>query len=196
MSAGALRAAGLVPALAIVLMAALLVPGGPRQLGPRAAHASECTWQRHSKRVVKRVRRGGRVRRVVRYRHWWTCVAQPAAPAAPVAPVLVPPPAVPEPDGEPEANRLSVRSGEFFFVLSRPSVKPGAVTIELNNQGEDPHNLNLRLEGDEGEPLQIPETDSLQRNLASFDIPAGKYRLWCSLPEHEGKGMAATLRVE
>jgi plastocyanin len=70
------------------------------------------------------------------------------------------------------------------------------VTVELNNQGEDPHNLNLQREGDEGEPLQIPETASLQRGVASFDLPAGKYRLWCSLPEHEEKGMKTTLRVE
>jgi hypothetical protein len=70
------------------------------------------------------------------------------------------------------------------------------VTVELNNQGEDPHNLNLRREGGEGEPLQIPETDSLQRNVASFDLPAGRYRLWCSLPEHEEKGMSTNLTVE
>jgi hypothetical protein len=105
-------------------------------------------------------------------------------------------PPAPEPEPEPEANRLSARASEYYWVLSRPKVKAGAVTIELNNQGEDPHNLNLQREGDEGEPLQIPETDSLQRGVASFDLPAGKYRLWCSLPEHEEKGMGTTLRVE
>jgi plastocyanin len=158
------------------------------------AEASECTWTKHSKRVVKRVKRHGKVRKVVRRRHWWTCVPQAEAP--PIAPpVLTPPPPAPEPEPEPEANRLAVKSSEYYFVLSRPSVKSGEVTIELNNRGEDPHNLNLRLEGDEGEPLQIPETDSEQRNVASFDLPAGKYRLWCSLPEHEEKGMEATLTV-
>ena len=96
---------------------------------------------------------------------------------------------------EPEANRLSVKAHEFYFVLSRPSVKPGAVTIELNNQGEDPHNLNLQREGDAGEPLQLPETDSLDRSVADFELPAGTYRLWCSLPEHEEQGMTAALQV-
>jgi hypothetical protein len=157
------------------------------------AAAAECTWERHSKRVVKRAKRHGKLRKVVRRKHWWTC-----APVA-AAPVMAPPPGAtptPEPEPEPEANRLSARAAEFYWVLSRPKVKAGELTVELNNQGEDPHNLNLRREGDEGEPLQIPETDSGALSAASFDLPAGKYRLWCSLPEHEGQGMATTLQVE
>jgi len=158
------------------------------------ARASDCAWERHSKRVVKRVRRHGKVRRVVRRKVWWTCVPQSAAPAA-ANPAPAPTPA-PAPEPEEEANRVSVKGAEYYFVLSRPSVKAGSVTIELNNQGEDPHNLNLRLEGSDAEPLQIPETDSLQRNVAGFELPAGKYRLWCSLPEHEERGMVTSLVVE
>ncbi|HVD38597.1 MAG TPA: plastocyanin/azurin family copper-binding protein, partial [Solirubrobacterales bacterium] len=145
--------------------------------------------------TVKKVKRHGKVRRVVRRRHWWSCA--PQAEAAPIAPpVLAPPPAAPEPEPELEANRLAVKSSEYYFVLSRLSVKAGDITIELNNRGEDPHNLNLQLEGDTGAPLEIPETDSEQRSVASFDLPAGKYRLWCSLPKHEEKGMQTTLTVE
>jgi plastocyanin len=157
------------------------------------ASASGCTWVRHSKRVVKHVRRHGKVRRVVRTKHWSTCEAQTTTPSL-APPALTPTP--PAPDPEPEANRLAVKSAEYYFTLSRPTVKPGEVTIELNNQGEDPHNLNLQLEGVGGEPLQIPETDSLEHSVADFDLPPGKYRLWCSLPEHEEKGMSTTLRVE
>jgi plastocyanin len=174
-------------------MAARITPV-PFPLSGTSAAAAECTWERHTKRVVKRVKRHGKVRRVVRRKHWWTCDAVTAAPA-PASPAPAPP-AAPEPEPEPEANRLSARASEYYWVLSRPKVKAGELTVELNNQGEDPHNLNLRREGDEGEPLQIPETDSGQRTVASFDLPAGKYRLWCSLPEHEEKGMFTTLTVE
>ena len=160
------------------------------------ASASECTWERHVKRVVKRVRRHGKVRKVVRKRYRWVCVPSEApAPVVP-APLTTPPPSEPEPEPEPEANRVSARASEYYWVLSRPKVKAGELTVELNNQGEDPHNLNLRLESDEGEPLQIPETDSGERSVATFDLPPGKYRLWCSLPEHEEKGMHTTLTVE
>ena len=77
--------------------------------------------------------------------------------------------------------------------LSRPA---GELTVELNNRGEDPHNLNLRLEGEEGPTQELPETQSLQRSVATFELPAGSYRLWCSLPEHEEKGMYTSLQVE
>lgn len=180
--------------LAVASVLLLLGAAGPaaEPSTTGAADAADCTWQRHTKRVVKRVHRHGKVRKVVRRKHWWTCVAQTAAPA-PVTPAPTPPPPT---EPEPEANWLSVKGAEYYFVLSRPSVHAGAVTIELNNRGEDPHNLNLRLEGDEGEPLQLPETASQQRSVDSFDLPPGKYRLWCSLPEHEALGMATTLAVE
>jgi plastocyanin len=170
--------------------------------GASASTGTECSWQRHSKRVAKQVRRHGRPHRVVRRKSWWSC--DPAAAGAPVveppplaAPTLAPsatPPAEPEP--EPEANRLSVKAQEDYYVLSRPKVKAGELTVELNNQGGDPHNLNIRREGDEGDPLQIAETASLQRDTATFDLPPGTYRLWCSLLDHEEKGMHTTLVVE
>jgi len=184
-----------------VVLAAILLAGMaarttpvPFPLAGTSAAAAECTWKRHSKRVVKRVKRHGKVRRVVRQNHWWTCDAVAAAPG-PASPAPAPP-AAPAPEPEPEANRLSARASEYYWVLSRPKVKAGELTVELNNQGEDPHNLNLRREGDAGEPLQIPETDSGELSTASFDLPPGKYRLWCSLPEHEEKGMFTTLTVE
>jgi plastocyanin len=164
------------------------------QVAAQASAASECRWERHSKRVVKRVRRHGKVRRVVHRKHWWTCVPVAAAPAASVPTAPAAP--APQPEPEPEANRLAVKGVEYYFVLSRPSVRAGEVTIELNNQGEDPHNLNLRPVGSSEEPQQIAETDSQQRTVATFDLPAGKYHLWCSLPQHEEKGMATTLVVE
>lgn len=185
---------------AALLLAALAVASvGSAALPGPAAAAAECGWQRHAKRVVKQVKRHGRLRKVVRHRHWWTCepvAATPTPEATPApAPEGHPPPPV-APDPEPEANRLGVRSLEFYFVLSRPTVRAGEVTVELNNQGEDPHNLNLEREGEPGEPLQIPETASLQRNTAHFELAPGSYRLWCSLPEHEEKGMHTTLVVE
>jgi plastocyanin len=182
---------------ALALAVALSAVGG----GASAA-AAECSWQRHSKRVVKQVRRHGRLRKVVRRKHWWTCIPVTAPSPAP-EPSPIPTPALPPteapppaPEPEPEANRLAVKSLEYYFVLSRPQVKAGEVTVELNNQGEDPHNLNIERQGEEGEPLQIAETASLQRTIASFDLPPGTYRLWCSLPEHEEKGMHTTLVVE
>jgi plastocyanin len=187
------RVAATAVAMALLALIALPVAGGGA--APSSAEAVDCAWERQTKRIVKKVRRHGKIRRVVRKRHRWACrpVAQVPIVVAPPAPLAPSPPA---PAPEEEANRVSVRASEFYFVLSRPKVRAGALTVELNNQGEDPHDLNLRAESDEGPPLQIPETDSLKRATAQYELPAGKYRLWCSLPEHDEKGMHATLLVE
>ena len=191
------RAAVAAVALVLALSAFAASPPGTPELAPDRAAAAECLWKRQMKRVVKHVRRHGRLRKVVRRKPRWVCVPQAMAPvAAPPAPAPPAPPPVPEPEPEPEANRLAVKSAEYYFVLSRPGVQAGEVTIELNNRGEDPHNLNLQIEGEEGEPHELPETDSLQRSVATFDLPAGKYRLWCSLPQHEERGMYTSLQVE
>jgi len=187
--------AAAVALVAVLAALALAATGG----GTASTAAAECTWQRHSKRVIKHVRRNGRLRKVVRRKTWWSCnpVAAPAPPAAQTpAPSPPPVPAVAPTEPEAEANRLAVKSVEYYFVLSRSKVKAGELTVELNNQGEDPHNLNIQRDGDDGEPLQISETASLQRDVATFDLAPGTYRLWCSLPEHEEKGMHTTLVVD
>lgn len=176
-------------------------------IGPERAAAAECKWQRHSKRVVKKVHRQGEVRRVVRWKRWWSCVPVAPAPSAPPAaapPAPSPEPApAPQPAPEEEAlpRRVSVKADDatpeaFSFGLSRSFVFAGEVTIELNNSGaQDPHNLNLRLEGGEDPPLEIPEAGPGERRLARFQLTAGSYRLWCSLPQHEEWGMSVALEV-
>ncbi len=183
-------------ALALALVAIpSLVPAGPSGDGSLAA-AADCAWQRHSKRVVKQVKRHGKPRRIVRVKRWWTCnplAVPPAIAPPPSAPVAPSPPSPPEP--EPTLARLSVKATEFSYILSRPSIGAGAALIELNNQGEDPHNLNLELQGGGSAPLEVSEAGPLESRSAHFDLAAGDYRLWCSLPEHEEKGMKATLLV-
>jgi plastocyanin len=193
------------PVVPIVAALAIVVLGVPTArapgLQPGNARAADCIWQRHTKRIVKRLHRHGRVRTVFRRRYWWTCapVPPPAAESTPTTTgPAAPGPATgePEPGPGPEANRVSVRAGEYFFVLSRPNVRTGEVTVELNNQGEDPHDLNLEREGGGEPPGQISVTPSQEQRVAQFALSAGTYRLWCSLPGHEERGMHATLVVE
>lgn len=186
-------AVGVGLALALVAFAAA---GGSAARG--AGGEAECVWHHHARRVVKRVRRHGKLERVVRHRVRWSCDPVAGAPTEGTpAPSPSPAPAPSEPEPE-AANHLSVKSHEYAFVLSRPTVSAGEVTVELNNQGEDPHDLNLQREGEGGaEPvLEISETASQQHQIAHFDLPPGTYKLWCNLPQHEEKGMHATLVVE
>jgi len=157
-----------------------------------------CAWRRHSKRVFKRVHGHGRVRRVRRIKHWWTCEAPPASnavtcqPAPPVSPTPEPPTPT---EPEPEVGHLGVKAVEYSYTLSRPEVSTGEVIVELNNQGEDPHNLVLEHEGTEDPKLEIPSTPSLSQANSRLTLSPGTYRLYCSLYSHEAKGMEATLVV-
>lgn len=187
---------GLTAVVALALAATLgLAPSSGPLGGDSRAAAADCAWQQHSKRVVKRVKRDGRVRRVVRVKRWRACGPLPAAPALAAPPAVTAPAPQPVAEPEPAIGRLSVKAAEYSFTLSRPTLAVGEAIVELNNQGEDPHNLNLRREDSEDETLAVAEAGSLERRVARFTLAAGTYRLWCDLPEHDERGMNATLVV-
>jgi plastocyanin len=173
----------------LAISLAMLIPS-PAAAAPTPA--ASCTWKRHSK-VIKRVRHQHRVKRVKR---WWTCEAQPSLfqpqPALPATPT---PAAPPGEEPESEIGHLGVKAVEYSYTLSRPEVSAGEVIVELNNQGEDPHNLVLEHEGSADPSLEIPATPSISQASAHFTLSPGTYRLYCSLYSHEAKGMQATLVV-
>ncbi len=83
----------------------------------------------------------------------------------------------------------------FRFVLSRPSVPAGHVIIEFVNHGQDEHNLNA-VEPAEGSVAgSIPNTAPNAHPSLSVDLRRGSYTLFCSIADHEAKGMKATLVV-
>lgn len=190
-------------ALVALALAAILglAPAGPG-LGGEGASAASCTWQRHSKRVVKRVKRNGRVHRVIHLKRWRSCDPLPAPPAivAPPAAAVTAPTATPAPEAEPPSRRVSIKADDatpeaFSFSLSRAYVVAGEITLELNNQGQDAHNLNLRPADGESAPLEVGEAAPGEHRVGHFVLQPGTYRLWCSLPQHEEWGMSVDLEV-
>jgi hypothetical protein len=192
---------GLAAVVVLALAATLSLASAGQSFGSDSASSVRCAWQQHSKRVVKRVKRNGRVRRVVHVKRWRTCdplLVPPAIAAPPTAPVTAP--AAPTTEVEPPPRRVSIKADDatpeaFGFSLSRPYVVSGEVTVELNNQGQDAHNLNLRPEGGEGPPLEVGEAGPGENRVGHFALQPGTYRLWCSLPQHEEWGMSVDLEV-
>jgi hypothetical protein len=101
------------------------------------------------------------------------------------------------PEGEVLGRSVQVRADEYSLTLSRSVVAAGLVTVEFNTvQAEDPHDLQLRsslggvqaLFGETAPELVPPPRQA-------FEIPAGSYVLFCTLPGHEGLGMSANLSV-
>jgi hypothetical protein len=91
--------------------------------------------------------------------------------------------------------RLGVQASEYHLVLSRASVKAGPALIELQNVGQDPHDLRLRRIGGK-HTYAIALTGPGVRRTVSLRLLPGHYRLWCSVADHAQLGMQAVLRVK
>lgn len=180
----------------VAAVATVAPPAAPASAPAASATTAGCTWRKHAKPVVKHVRRHGRLRRLKRVRRWWTCDSPPTflAPAPALAAPVLPEPVLPT-EPEPQISRLGVKADEYSYVLSRPGVAAGETIVELDNQGEDPHNLKLQREGSAEPSLEVPEAGPDERTSARFSLSPGSYRLYCSLFSHEAKGMQATLLV-
>jgi len=93
-------------------------------------------------------------------------------------------------------SRLLVAGKEYSLILSRGSVKHGPALIQFLNRGEDPHDLRLRRIGrSPSRTVSAPEVGPGELVQLDARLRAGRYRLWCSLPQHDQRGMHAVLRV-
>jgi hypothetical protein len=190
---------------ALVGALALAIFGGARIAGDAHA-ATTCT--KHTKRVVKHVKRHGKRKKIVRLRPYWTCqeVAEPIAVAPPAAPTPTPAPETlaPQPEPEPEANAIGVVARDankhFSFEPTRTLVRSGKLTMQLINEGEDPHSMAIQRIGPgevpEGKVTEIPATASKQQGTESVEVQPGRYRMWCTLYHHAEEGMEFDLTVE
>jgi hypothetical protein len=96
---------------------------------------------------------------------------------------------------------VGVHEHEFRLTLTRGAVRGGAVVVELANEGEDPHNLQI-APNTPGAPaaspspgLSFPTLAAGQRLTKTITLGPGVWRLWCSLPGHDAAGMHAVLTV-
>ena len=91
-------------------------------------------------------------------------------------------------------SRVQVTAKEFYFVVSRHTVKAGPAIVELVNYGEDPHDLLLQRVGARhiaGTP-EVQPGDFYDLNVK---LLPGRYKLWCSIANHRQLGMQAVLTV-
>jgi hypothetical protein len=89
-----------------------------------------------------------------------------------------------------------VAGTEYRLQLSRGAVKRGHALIQFVNRGQDPHDLRLlRVGAPPARTLSVPEIRPGELVQLDTRLSAGRYRLWCSLPGHEQRGMHAVLSV-
>jgi len=108
-----------------------------------------------------------------------------------------PPAGAPAEEGPapPSVPRVQVAALEFHYTLSRASVPAGKVIFEFVNEGQDEHNLNV---GSSEGSLELSFQTAQPKGVSDQPVvlKKGTYTLFCSLPEHEQKGMKASLKVE
>ena len=114
-------------------------------------------------------------------------VLAPSSSTVPTEETHTPPPSI---------AHVQVTSVEYHFTLSRTTVPAGKVAFQFVNNGQDEHNLNVLSNGEGSLTGSFPNTLSKEVRSQTFEMRPGSYTLFCSLPEHESKGMKATLTVE
>ena len=87
---------------------------------------------------------------------------------------------------------------EYRVALYRSRVLPGRVRLNLENLGEDGH--DLRVIGPSGAASAVRGTSPEVKPGARYTLKVtlkrrGLYRLVCTLADHEARGMVARLRV-
>lgn len=155
--------------------AALLLTGlAVTSPGATASDKGEtCAKIRHSKIVWVKMKKNGKQVRVKRKKVWWTC----------------------DPYEAPGPPRLGVVAKEFKLTFSRPYVKAGRLILQLDNQGEDEHNLRIARKSGGPPVAAVEDTAPRQQTTIRVPVKPGLYRLWCALPKHAGLGMKARLQV-
>jgi plastocyanin len=99
------------------------------------------------------------------------------------------------PVSPPVVTHIQVTSVEYHYTLSKTTVPAGKVAFDFVNDGQDEHNLNV-LSGEGSLTGSFPNTVSKGVRDQTIEMRPGTYTLFCSLPEHEAKGMKATLTVQ
>lgn len=121
-------------------------------------------------------------------------VADPGIPAT--EPVVTPQSPVPAVTGPAALSRvLGVSAREFGLTLSRTTLGAGAVTVEVRNVGEDPHDLRIDTLG----AARVAVWDEIPAEAPpvtkTVTLAAGSYRLYCTLPTHAELGMDKQITV-
>ncbi len=121
--------------------------------------------------------------------------ATPTPTATPKPNATPTPTATPAPTPAPPGTyptRTNVDLDEWFVRPSYRILAAGSIDFNVNNRGEDDHNLAVRAGDREYAELDVAPGDTA---TLTVDLGLGTYTLYCSLPDHEEAGMRATISV-
>jgi hypothetical protein len=95
----------------------------------------------------------------------------------------------------PAPARVQVVAQEFRYSLSRAVIKTGPAIIELQNMGQDAHDLVLMSADGRRVVLRWPEAQPGAVIDRRVTLKPGLYRFVCTVANHRALGMQTLLRV-
>jgi len=87
---------------------------------------------------------------------------------------------------------IDVAASDFMFAPADLQADPGEVTINLTNDGQSAHALEIDGNGVEEETDTIEPGDSTSLTVT---LEEGTYEIYCPVDGHKGLGMVGTLTV-
>jgi plastocyanin len=180
--------------LVVALLVAALGATASAPVAASAAPAKPKYCKKKPSKLTKKQRKRCRKKRHATHSTTTTPTAPPIT--QPVTPPVVDPPATDPTPTTPALGRLGVTAKEFKLTLSRTTLTSGDALVQLQNAGEDPHDLHIEPAGGGALTADFPETDPRTQHQERVTFAPGTYKLYCSLPGHDGLGMHATLTVQ
>ena len=90
-------------------------------------------------------------------------------------------------------GRAEVALDDYLLDPQELSARPGPLTLTVRNRGRIGHSLRLRL--DEDVRVSVLTLLPGERETVTRSLPAGSYRMYCAIGNHEELGMWGTLMV-
>lgn len=88
---------------------------------------------------------------------------------------------------------VDISETEFKLDPSDPTVKAGAVTFDVSNDGQTTHNLEVEGNGVEEVTDDIDAGGTAQ---LAVDLEPGTYEIYCAIDSHRDQGMEGELTVQ
>lgn len=85
---------------------------------------------------------------------------------------------------------LTVVAGDTFYEQTELSADAGTIAIELDNQGQIPHNVVIEQNG-----TKVVEAQGGQTATGTVDLESGTYTFYCDIIGHREAGMEGSLEV-
>jgi uncharacterized cupredoxin-like copper-binding protein len=90
-------------------------------------------------------------------------------------------------------GRVAMTLDDFLLSPQRVRIPPGRATFTAVNRGRSPH--TVRVTDGTHDLLKVTTLLPGERGEASATLPAGTYKLYCAIANHEELGMWGTLVV-